>query len=257
MKFRIFLLLLLFINNSKLLVSYSYAQKFTQVGNKSIFEDTIFKYESEPTDRVLFVPSDFAKHNVFQKTQLDSLINSTIIRIDLAFTLYKSSPSFDQKKLNEDRWNELFKGYPYLFENNATIYQNICQTGATTSAEARKYRHGFYIYYRKNGDSLERETELDTFERYLIQLENSYLKYENEVKGFELKKTELAKKTKDSLTAATTYKEDKRAKEKEKEKETKEKKKKIVTPRMKPRNNTVCRTAFWGLSQDSLEKISE
>lgn len=134
-------------------------------------EDTVFEYESENEFPCIFIPSDFAQDFVRSQQKFDSLKNCAIIRIDLAYSLFKTDKHFDQQKLNLSRWNALINNYPDLFVNAVTGYYNVCQSVASTSEEAMKLKHGFFVYYTPVSDSVLRGTELESMNFLISQLE--------------------------------------------------------------------------------------
>ncbi len=88
----------------------------------------------------------------------DSIINPEIFkevakiqaeRIDLVYTSYRESNSFDQPVLNRGRLTSLEKHAPYLFDNPLTDWHFIAQTGASTADSAAVFFHGFIIYPKK------------------------------------------------------------------------------------------------------------
>lgn len=198
-----------------------HAQTFLQE-SRLIQEDTISQYRPDKNFSKVFIPSDFAQHKVIPQSTLDSLVNCTVYKIDLVYTLYKTVASFDQHKLNSDRWEVLHQQCPYLFDNNATMYTNWCQSGATTSEEAKRYKHGFYVYYRKNEDSITRSGELTALSDLITELETN-----------SIRKPEDKKETKASTLIIPLY-------------TTVPDKRTTAIPRKKAKDPTSCRCAFYG-----------
>jgi hypothetical protein len=88
----------------------------------------------------------------------DSILNPEVFkeiakiqaeRIDLVYTSYRESKTFDQPVLNKGRLTSLEKYAPYLFDNELTDWHFITQTGASTADSAASYFHGFVIYPKK------------------------------------------------------------------------------------------------------------
>ena len=74
-----------------------------------------------------------------------------IFHIDLVYTAYRESETFDQEMLNQDRISALKKLLPQI-ETDQPAWSIFRQTGAQQRAEAKKYFHGFVIHY---GDAIE------------------------------------------------------------------------------------------------------
>ena len=178
------------------LLSFSYSAMSQDPSfSERIIEDTVLTYKPEPGEKFLYVPSEFARMNISRTQILDSLKECTILRVELAYSLYKLKESFDQQALNAARWKTLYADLPVLFSNNATTYFNVCQSLATTDKEAKALSHGFFIYYRKNVDSTARETEIDSLKKYVLQLQKKFAKAEVEKKEPEKVSVSASKKT--------------------------------------------------------------
>ena len=88
----------------------------------------------------------------------DSIVNPEIFkeiakiqaeRIDLVYTSYRESTTFDQPVLNRGRLTNLEKYAPYLFDNPLTDWHFIAQTDASTADSAAMLFHGFIIYPKR------------------------------------------------------------------------------------------------------------
>lgn len=95
------------------------------------------------------VPSKFANGKVFDEAVLRSLKNKEVTTVELWYTRYKQSPTFDQLKLNETRVKQLQAAYPELRNPNIKwVWKE--QTEADTRDEAAKCFHGFRIFTTDN-----------------------------------------------------------------------------------------------------------
>lgn len=107
---------------------------------------SIDKYP-ENTANTIYIPSTFSKETLVSEFT-DQLAGKTIKRIDLVYTRYKSSPSFDQKALNNARTEQFRKNYPGIIDQ-VTEINWVEQTGATKRNEAAGYFHGFVVFYEE------------------------------------------------------------------------------------------------------------
>jgi hypothetical protein len=122
----------------------------------------VYKKDNHPS---ITLPTNFGKPFIIDKKQLDELKDYEIYRVDLVYTQFKTSPTFDQQALNENRIAELKKLIPQINKDNPN-WNLIEQTGATTSSVAKNYFHGFEIFYKpKNNFSTELKTFMETFEK--------------------------------------------------------------------------------------------
>ncbi|MBL7933444.1 MAG: hypothetical protein JNL60_16175 [Bacteroidia bacterium] len=80
------------------------------------------------------------------KTPLgDALVNSEVTEIVLVYTETEASDLAEREDANRERWENLIKTYPELFQFSTT-YKNVCQCRIGGDAEALKGSQGFYIY---------------------------------------------------------------------------------------------------------------
>ncbi len=91
------------------------------------------------------IPSKFANGKVYDEALLRSLKNKEVATVELWYTRFKASPTFDQVKLNETRVKQLQAAYPELRNPNIKwIWKE--QTEADTRDEAARCFHGFRIF---------------------------------------------------------------------------------------------------------------
>lgn len=104
------------------------------------------------------LPTNFAKQFIIDQKDIDLLAGKTIHHIELVYTEYRESSSFNQKALNAQRITQLKKLLPQVNADKPT-WTYLEQTGAKTRDVASDYFHGFVIHY---GDKLD-HNELGEF----------------------------------------------------------------------------------------------
>lgn len=102
------------------------------------------RYETEDPN-VIMVPVNFAKEFILDESVVNRLKGKIITQVDLIYTAYKESSSFDQSRLNQRRIQELKTLYPQIDED-APQWLSFEQTGATDRTTANTYFHGFAIH---------------------------------------------------------------------------------------------------------------
>lgn len=81
--------------------------------------------------------------------------------MELVYTRYRRSDSFNQKKLNLQRLQQLKNRVPFAFNSGGVEWIITEQTGAEDYAEGKTYFHGFILKTRPaNLCKTERETEI-------------------------------------------------------------------------------------------------
>lgn len=128
----------------------------------------------KPLNQVTVSPSPTATyvHSSFAENQLDvqalraKLESATIIKVYYVYTRYKLSPTFDQKKLDTERFVKLESSFPLLLEDPLIEWDLIEQTGCKDFKEGDQYFHGFVIIHRPittDNVNLEEISRLDAF----------------------------------------------------------------------------------------------
>ena len=120
----------------------------------------------------LYISMPFAKKLILNPEQKKQLTEKTIIKLELVYTKHRTSPSFDQKKLNNNRLKELSRLVPSVFENRFWEFQLISQTKANSRESGNKMFHGFIFTFRPNSTSTTLKKETD----YLKNLVSSMIK---------------------------------------------------------------------------------
>lgn len=114
-------------------------------------EDVIPQYDiSRQSKYIIYLPMNYSK---FLFTEEDkalflSLKDTLIEQIDLVYTVFRRSETFDQVKLNQERYEMLQEYFPETFNNNLIRWNLMAQNGADDYEDARTYFHGFVIYLK-------------------------------------------------------------------------------------------------------------
>ena len=111
--------------------------------------DTVEIYSERPLltgEKTFWLPVNFDASLLLAGIP-DSLNGLAILQIDLVYTTYKSSPSFNQHALNDARIRRLAEHWPQV-QDDRIEWNIIGQSRATDDPSARKLFHGFVIYYR-------------------------------------------------------------------------------------------------------------
>ncbi|MCP4443434.1 MAG: hypothetical protein GY810_31410 [Aureispira sp.] len=116
--------------------------------------------DSRESEYIIYFPMKYAKFLFTDEDRETFLtLSDTIIeRIDLVYTVFRREKSFDQEKLNRERYDMLQENFPQAFNNNLIDWNLIAQDGAVDYEEARTYFHGFVIYIKPH-----RMTDKDGF----------------------------------------------------------------------------------------------
>lgn len=102
-------------------------------------------------ENTIVLPTNFAEPFIVDQSDIDRLGEKVIHHVDLVYTQFRSSKSFDQRKLNENRIRQLEHLLPQIGKDKPTL-RTIEQTGAKEADVAKTYFHGFVIHY---GDPLD------------------------------------------------------------------------------------------------------
>lgn len=132
-----------------LLLVFFFGGSFSYGQNIFTSHDTVEVYQPVETilgESFFQIPVNFSQDDLLKSIPAD-LNDVSIQRIDLVYTVYKTSPDFDQEKLNENRVSQLKKAWPAV-ANNLISWNSYGQNKATNSEDAKAMFHGFYVYYR-------------------------------------------------------------------------------------------------------------
>lgn len=144
-------------------------------GNARLVQKYSFP-NSEKGRNVLRLEVPFSNANFISPTMAYDAKGKVIEKVQLIYTTFKESPSFDQQKLNQERLRNLQSLLPDAFLNPMTEWELIGQTGAQTPEEGKNYFHGFVITWRSEASTELKETEitsLDSIFKSKLKLEES------------------------------------------------------------------------------------
>jgi len=143
---------------------------FTSFGQQAFNNtDIVDVYQPSSTElgeAYFKIPVNFNADDLLKVIPPD-LSDVSIQRIDLVYTVYKTSPTFEQEKLNDNRVNHLKKAWPTV-SNNLINWNCIGQAQATNSEDAKAMFHGFYVYYRPIPTKESMEAELAYIDEILF-----------------------------------------------------------------------------------------
>jgi len=204
---KIYLIVLLFLLSNSMV--YSQQMDSVVVSPEMLSKAKEFelaKYDiSRASKYIIYLPMNYSKF-LFTEDDKDlfyTLRDTMIERIDLVYTVFRRSESFDQVKLNKERY-EIFQAFfPQAFNNNLIDWNLMAQNGTMDYDEAQTYFHGFVIYLKphrvttKNGITI--STAMDT---RVDEPETRVLETNEEVAQI---KTLLNKSTVTKIIQDTTY----------------------------------------------------
>ncbi len=130
---------------------------------------------SELKENQLFIAMPFAKKTVLNPEQKKQLQEKVAIKLELVYTRFRSSSTFNQKALNKKRLKELNRLAPQLFENRLWDYGLISQTNGSSREVCNKMFHGFIITFRPNSTT----NTLDLEAKYVEDLTTAILKQDS------------------------------------------------------------------------------
>ncbi|HCS21966.1 MAG TPA: hypothetical protein DIW47_15660 [Bacteroidetes bacterium] len=120
----------------------------------------IVKYDSGTAQaNQYFLRMDFSGSKILNPREHEAHLGKKIERIELYYTNFQISDSFQQSGLNGKRLDELEKLIPGVYKQTGISWHFIGQKGAKTPEEAATYFHGFVITYR-DVPFMERSTEI-------------------------------------------------------------------------------------------------
>ncbi len=97
---------------------------------------------------VVYLPMYFSSSVFLPNTQFTIPAKKEILSVHLVYTRYRQVDTFDQPKLNENRFLNLAEKLPFLFENEGIEWRIFEQTKGKTENQARKMFHGFIIFLK-------------------------------------------------------------------------------------------------------------
>ncbi|HLP53551.1 MAG TPA: hypothetical protein VK151_00910 [Fluviicola sp.] len=121
----------------------------------------LVKYDTKPRNNVFLLRTGFNDAVYQDKASLSALKGKVIIKVELIYTTYRKSETFDQHGLNRKRLRALFAAAPQLLTQPSVEWVLMAQTGCTSSEEGKDYFHGVAITYREPASAALRDTELE------------------------------------------------------------------------------------------------
>lgn len=118
------------------------------------------KFDARERSHVYLLRTGFNDAVYTNKTGLQSLKDKVITKVELIYTTYRKSETFDQHGLNRKRLRALIAAAPQLLNQPGIEWVLIGQTGCTSSEEGKDYFHGVTITYREPPSEALKETEL-------------------------------------------------------------------------------------------------
>ncbi|MDG1477266.1 MAG: hypothetical protein P8Q14_08975 [Vicingaceae bacterium] len=152
---RFFYFLFIFINTG-----LCFAQNYSELVNTT----PVFVEKVDITllkENQLYISMPFAKKIVLNPNQKKQLTEKVVIKLELVYTEYRTSNTFNQKKLNSNRLKELNKLAPTVFENRFWDFQLTSQTKAESRESGNKMFHGFIVTFRPNSTSTTLKKEVE------------------------------------------------------------------------------------------------
>lgn len=143
------------------------------VAISQISPEQIIKYKIHSTDKVspqtsddVYVISAPYGKPILTAATLQEIKNKQVIAVELVYTKFRRSESFNQEKLNLNRFQNLKKILPTIFKSNSIDWKITEQTGATDYNTGQAYFHGFIIGTRAGKfTAKDREAELKEMEK--------------------------------------------------------------------------------------------
>ena len=109
----------------------------TFVKTRPYFVQKYYKDKHAPGFKICYISSPFAKSTLEKGVKIPELNNHRILGIDYYYTQYKSARKFQQVGLDEDRFKQLKKDYPLIYNLVDSVpVRFIEQVLATTKVEA-------------------------------------------------------------------------------------------------------------------------
>lgn len=141
---RSFYFLILFLVNVS-----CFAQSLEQMAN--VIPNYVEEYDVKNLlPHQIYIATPFAKPLILNPEQEKQLQEKVVLKIELVYTKFRTSPTFNQIKLNQNRLKELKKVAPKLFENPLWEYELISQTNGNSREYCNNMFHGFVITFRPN-----------------------------------------------------------------------------------------------------------
>jgi len=135
---------------------------------------SIKRHPISKDSNTLYLPMYFNTAEIIEKYNFSELPKDReVIRIHLAYTRYKEVDTFNQKRLNRNRFIKLYEKFPELFNSNEIEWRIYEQVKATRHEVAQKELHGFVIFMRKPRDWSSLTKERSLIDKLLLDFHDS------------------------------------------------------------------------------------
>jgi hypothetical protein len=121
---------------------------------------SIPKYDPKPKNNVSYLKTAFNNAIYEDQLSLAELKGKVIVKVELVYTTYRKSETFDQHALNRKRLKSLMTAAPQLLEQPGVEWILIAQTGCTSAEMGKEFFHGVAITYREPESDALRDAEL-------------------------------------------------------------------------------------------------
>lgn len=117
------------------------------------------KYTKSTRKDQIFLETAFNNAIFSDKTALQAVKDKVILKIELVYTTYRKSETFDQHGLNKKRLESLFLAAPNCLNQEGIEWILMAQTGCTSAEAGKDFFHGFVITYRDLPDAISAKVE--------------------------------------------------------------------------------------------------
>ena len=119
----------------------------------------IEKYSKPAKKDLIFLETAFNNAIFTDKELLNSVKDKVILKIELIYTTYRKSETFDQHGLSRKRLENLFLAAPNSLTQSGIEWVLIAQTGCKSAEDGASFFHGFAITYRDLPDAVSTKVE--------------------------------------------------------------------------------------------------
>ncbi|WP_430406481.1 hypothetical protein [Fluviicola sp.] len=117
------------------------------------------KYSKPAKKDLIFLETAFNNAIFTDKEALNSVKGKVILKIELVYTTYRKSETFDQHGLSRKRLENLFLAAPNCLNQSGIEWILVAQTGCKSAEEGPGFFHGFAITYRDLPDAVSTKVE--------------------------------------------------------------------------------------------------
>lgn len=118
------------------------------------------KYAPKAKQGVLLFRTGFNDAVFENPDALNALSDNVITKVELVYTTYRKSETFDQHTLNRKRLQAFFRLVPNALTQPGIEWVLRAQTGCTSPGQGKEFFHGVVIYFRHEADEKLKEAEL-------------------------------------------------------------------------------------------------